>query len=837
MTKIIVADNVGFCPGVRRAVELSRTVRAERGRDIYTYGEIIHNSDVVNELSAEGIHAIDELDSRVSGDTVIIRSHGAPPAIYELCEHLGLNIVDATCAFVKRIHKLVSEHAEKGYNVIVVGAANHPEVIGILGHCAGKGFVVADIADLDALPEIDRALIVSQTTFELLTFKKIEAALKERIHETISYQTLCDTTLNRQQEADRLSRICDAMVVIGGANSSNTRKLLKICKKNCENSICIENTGELPLDKLKDYDIIGIVAGASTPDRTIREVITRMNEHVTTAKNEEEITAAVTQTAAGIAANDTEPESVGSPAAEETAKAATVDDDFIDEIDESSDKMPVSAADIGDQSFEEAFEKTMVRIRGGQILSGRVVQITDDEVCVNVGYKSDGIIPRSEFSSDPDVKPSEMFSIGDKIKVEVLKVNDGEGNVLLSRKNVENREKMNAMLKDADIKEKIFDAVGKSAIKGGLLADVNGMEAFIPASQIAPRFVANVKDYIGKPLKIKILEVDKRRKHLVASARAATVEIETQRKREIRASIKVGTKMNGIVKSITDFGAFVDIGGVEGLLHITDISWARNVKPADMFKVGQEVEVLVLNVDLTKERISLGYKQLQPKPWSIAGEKYPVGTIVTGKVVRLMPFGAFVSVEPTIDGLVHISEASERRIDKIEDALHMGDEVRCKVVGIDVQAKRMSLSRKAVILEENPELAEQLEQERKEREREAAERQAKQRAVEQARAERAAAKSEQQVRSNNNDRPQREQRQPRPQNAERPERERRSRREDADYKLPPIEQATTSLAGLLSGLALFKDAEEQEKEAPVTENNEVVDANESADAAPETNVE
>ena len=438
-------------------------------------------------------------------------------------------------------------------------------------------------------------------------------------------------------------------------------------------------------------------------------------------------------------------------------------------------------AEPAELSFEEVFEKTLVRIRNGQIIKGSVVQIVDGEVCVNIGYKSDGFIPRNEFSSDAEVDPAEVVKVGDEIEVEVIKVNDGEGNVLLSRKNVESKKLWDNLMQDEEnLQDKVFDAVGKEVVKGGLIANINGIRAFVPASQLSTKYVENIAEFVGKELKVKVIEVDKSRKRIVASRKAIMQAEAEAAKKELWTNLEVGSKVKGVVRRLTDFGAFVDIGGIDGLVHVTDIAWGRVKHPSDVLSIGQEIEVLIRDVDVEKQRVSLGYKQLQPKPWTMAAEKYPVGTIVEGKVVRIVSFGAFVALEPTIDGLIHISQVGVKRIEKVEDEINVGDVVRCKVLDVNPEAKRISLSRRDVILEENPEIAEQLAAEKAERERVAAERAAERAAAAEA------AKAANEARE-----------------AERAER-RRQRREENEYDLPPVEKATTSLADKFAGFK-FED--------------------------------
>ena len=362
----------------------------------------------------------------------------------------------------------------------------------------------------------------------------------------------------------------------------------------------------------------------------------------------------------------------------------------------------VSAEEAANNEFMEAFEKTLVRIRNGQVLTGTIVQITDNEVCVNIGYKSDGFIPRSEFSDDPEERLQDLVKEGDEIEVEVVKVNDGDGNVLLSHKSVLARKAWDDFMEKADVEGTIFDAVGKEVVKGGLITYIDGVRTFIPASQLSLRYVENLNDFVGQPLRLEILEIDRNKRRVVASQKQVLQREAKEKKKEIWANLHEGDQVQGIVRRLTDFGAFVDIGGIDGLVHVTEMAWGRVKHPSDIFNIGDEITVVIKSLDPEKERISLGYRELQPKPWASAAERYPVGSVVEGRVVRLVPFGAFVSLEPTIDGLIHISQLDTKRVAKVEDVVKEGDIVRVKVLSVDPEAKRISLSRKEVIMDETP---------------------------------------------------------------------------------------------------------------------------------------
>ncbi|MGN0784493.1 MAG: bifunctional 4-hydroxy-3-methylbut-2-enyl diphosphate reductase/30S ribosomal protein S1 [Candidatus Aphodomorpha sp.] len=763
--RILVGRHSGFCFGVQRAVSLAKRY-ADAGLPAWTYGAIIHNERVVEALAEQGVRPVERVDALQEGDTLILRAHGVPPQEEAACRARGVTVVDATCPFVKRIHRLVAD--TNGRAVFVAGQAHHPEVAGILGYAGAGARVLESVADAERVPPMRQAVIVAQTTMARAEYAAIVAALRERIAELEVHDTICDTTRQRQREAEQIAARCTKMFVIGSHSSANTGRLAEIAKKFCKQTKTIENIDKLLLDNLQSDDIIGIVAGASTPDWMIREVIQLMSELEKTTIETIEAEApaaeiAVTEEPAVAEEVVAAEEPAVETAAEETTQSAET-------ADETSD-------------FAEAFEKTLTRIRNGQIITGTVLQIVDGEVYVNVGYKSDGIIPKNEFSNDADADPSELLNVGDSIEVEVLKVNDGEGNVLLSRKNVESKKLWDEMMAEAENSDKVFDAVGKEVVKGGIIADIDGIRAFVPASQVSTKYIENLSEYVGKPMRLKVLETDKQRKRIVASQKQVLLAEAAANRRAKWESLVVGSKVKGVVRRITDFGAFVDIGGIDGLVHVTDAAWGRVKHPSDVLSIGQEIEVLILNVDVEKERVSLGYKQLQPKPWTLADQKYPVGSIVEGKVVRIVPFGAFVALESTIDGLIHISQVGVRRIAKVEDEIKVGDIVRCKVLDVNTEAKRISLSRREAILEEQPEVAEQLQAERAERDRQYQERQEqRQREREQQpqrreRTERPAAQSDSGERRDRNDR-------------------RRRSSEDGDYELPPVQSTTTSLADL-----------------------------------------
>ena len=628
---MILASHAGFCFGVRRAVE-----KAEGAAPAITLGPIIHNPQVVARLESLGIRSVDRPEEIDAGARAVIRSHGVSRAVFEALQSRGCEVIDATCPFVARIHGMAREASEAGIPLIVVGEAEHPEVCGILGWTDGEKYAVRTPEDVAALPEMERALIVSQTTMVESKFRELCALLAEKVAAPEIRATICPATHDRQTECVEIAAQADAMLVIGGRDSSNSRKLYRLAAEICPRTHFIETAADLDGIEFHPSDTIGITAGASTPDCIIKEVVARMND---------------------------------------IEKKAP--------IEETTEQAVMSMEDV---------EKTLVQIRPGQIITGTVVQISDDEVCVNVGYKADGLVKKSDLSST-DVK------IGDEIEVEVVKVNDGEGNVLLSQKNIINRKAWEEICAKEEAGE-FVEGVGKEAVKGGLLADVMGIRTFIPASQLSLRYVEKIEEFVGQTMTLKIIEIDKAKKRIVASRKAVLMVEEAEKKKKIWDSLEVGSIVKGTVRRLADFGAFVDIGGVDGLVHVTDLSWGRVKHPSDVVSVGQEIDVKILNVDPERERISLSYKQTQPRPWTVAGEKYPVGSVVEGKVVRITTFGAFVELEPGLDGLVHISQCALTRIAKVEDAVNVGDIVRVKVLDVNTEAKRISLSIREVLEDE-----------------------------------------------------------------------------------------------------------------------------------------
>lgn len=638
MSNITVAKSAGFCFGVTRAVEMAYDAIATQ-KPLYCYGQLIHNKTVTDDLAQKGLQVVEDLEGLTEG-TLLIRSHGVGEDLYKQAKAQGLEILDGTCPFVKKIHDIVHEKKAEGLGIIIVGDGTHPEVIGINGWCDNSAVILASVeeAQTKEIPPMPCYAVVVQTTFRQEKFDKILQILQERGIQMQVHQTICSATEKRQQEAETLSPKMDAMVVIGGKNSSNTQKLVEICAKNCRNTVHIETKCDLVLNNFKRGDRIGVTAGASTPPAIIKEVVVTMSEALENAVQNLE-------------------------GSEET-------------------------------TFAQMLEESLVTLHTGDVVKGIVISVSDtEEVSVNLHYKSDGIIARGEFSSDPTVIPSKTVQPGDEIEVFVVRVNDGDGNVMLSRKRIEAQKGMEE-IEEAYNNKAVVTGQVTQVVKGGLIAVVNGVNVFIPSSQVSNRFIEDLSVFNGQELEFNIIEMDRVKRRIIGG-RKALVEQEIAAKRAaLFETIQAGTKATGTVSRLTDFGAFVDLGGVDGLIHISEMSWGRISNPREVLKEGQTVEVFVLDVDKEKGKISLSLKDADKNPWKLAAEKYSVGSVVEGKVVRMVPFGAFVELEAGVDGLVHISQIANKHVVKPEDELKVGEVIKVKVLEVNPDQKKISLSKR-----------------------------------------------------------------------------------------------------------------------------------------------
>jgi small subunit ribosomal protein S1 len=630
--EIILAETAGFCFGVNNAIKIAEDIQS-RGGIINSLGPLIHNDQAVDDLKEKGIGVISDISEAPEGSKVIIRAHGVAPEVYEEAEKRNIEIIDATCPYVKKIHKLVGNMHEEGCTIVIAGDRNHPEVIGVNGWCGNSALIANTPEEADAIEPIDgKCCLVAQTTITRERFDGIYEKLKEKCKSVVKFDTICSATSSRQEEAERIARISDVMLVIGSRKSSNTQKLYEICSKYCKKTYLAETYGDLPPINIKEIQTLGVAAGASAPERTIKEVIEKMDE---LNKQEKEM------------------------------------------------------------SFEEAFENSMVTLRSGEIVKGRIIGFNNTEVFVDLGYKSDGIIPVDEYSDDPDFKPETGINIGDEIEVFIVRVNDGEGNVMLSKKKVDSMRSIE-MIEEAYRSKTPVTGKVVEVTNGGVIVSVSGVRVFVPASQISERYVRDLSEYLKQTVEIRIIEFNRQRRKVVGSRRALLAENREQMEEQLWSNIEVGRKYTGTVKSLMDFGAFVDIGGVDGLVHVSEMSWTKVKHPSELLKAGDKVEVTVLDFDAGKKKISLSMKKEEDNPWFRMSEKYKAGDIVKGTVVRLVPFGAFIELEKGLDGLVHISQISNVRIAKPGDVLKTGQEVEAKIIEVNEETKKISLSIKEV---------------------------------------------------------------------------------------------------------------------------------------------
>ncbi len=640
MKELIIAKSAGFCFGVRRSVEMAEDLLEEKGA-CASLGELIHNEDVVNALKARGMRVVESPQELRPGEPVLVRAHGVAPAVYEALEKAGAEVHDATCPKVRAIHKIVSAAKEEGRFTVIIGMRSHPEVVAICGWC-GEHEVFENAQELGKWLENNPfawekpITVVVQTTQTHGNFTECCDLIKKRCTNPKISDTICLATSTRQEEAAKIASMCDAMVVIGGKHSANSIHLAQICQGNCANVQFIERTDELNLDMLKDADTVGLTAGASTPAWIIKEVRNKMSDEI---KVEE----------------------------------STVEKEM---------------------SFDEMLEETLKTIYNGDKVSGVVVAITGTEISVDLGTKYSGFIPTSEFTDD-GIKVEDVIKVGDPIEAVVVRVNDVEGTAMLSKKRLD-AAKMWTDIEDAVENGAVMEGVVTEENKGGIVVNVKGVRVFVPASQTDLPREAELSQLLKQVVRLKITEVNKARKRVVGSIRRVAQAERRERIENIWNEIEVGKKYHGVVKSLTSYGAFVDIGGIDGMVHVSELSWGRIHQPSEVVSVGDEIDVYVISFDKEKRKISLGYKDPEGNPWTQFTSRYQVGDVASVKIVKLMPFGAFAEVLPGVDGLIHISQIANRRIGKPEDVLTVGDVVDAKITAIDDEKHKISLSIRAL---------------------------------------------------------------------------------------------------------------------------------------------
>ena len=644
-----------------------------------SFGMLIHNEDEVRRLTDLGLRIVHSVDEVHRGEHVLIRAHGVPPDTITALEGKNAVISDATCPKVQFIHRIVEKAGSEGRFVIIIGMKHHPEVEAIRARC-GEYVVVEDSSETESWltdhPEKwnDPITVVVQTTQTKNNFDECVNAIKKRCTNADISDTICFATSKRQEEAAALSAACDAMVVIGGRHSANSQHLAEICRQSCENVQFIERPEELDFSILKKFPVVGLTAGASTPAWIIKEVSSKMSDEIRVDEVLEEVPGTlVTEEAVEEAAAEAD-----QAVAEEVAEKVSV---------------PVEK----ELSFDEMLEETMKNIYNGEKVSGTVVSITGTEVSVDLGAKYSGFIPTSEFT-DAGIKVEDVVKVGDTIDAIVVRVNDIEGTAMLSKRrldaakawiDVEEAVDSNAILEGTVVEEN----------KGGVVVNVNGVRVFVPASQTDLPREAELSQLLDKPVRLRITEVNRARKRVVGSIRRVAQAERRERVEKLWNEMEVGKKYHGVVKSLTSYGAFVDIGGVDGMVHVSELSWGRIHQPSEVVSVGDELDVYVINFDREKRKISLGYKDPEANPWTMFTNRYSVGDTAEVRIVKLMTFGAFAEVLPGVDGLIHISQIADHRIEKPEDVLRVGDVVEAKITAIDEEKHKISLSIRALLNE------------------------------------------------------------------------------------------------------------------------------------------
>ena len=685
MSRVILAKSAGFCFGVSRSVKIAEE-QLEKG-GCKCLGPLIHNEDVVARLEDMGLAVIYSPDEANAGERVIIRSHGASRAVIEGLRSGGVEVVDATCPFVARIHKIVSAASETGRRVVVIGTAGHAEVEAICGWCSGA-VVVSDAQELEKwLLEDEKRCgepitAVVQTTQTQKNLEECKLLLKKLCTNAEIFDTICSATSTRQEEAAQLSSKCDAMVIIGGKHSANSLHLAELCASRCANTQFIAHAGELDTARLRDADTIGVTAGASAPEWIIKEVLVKMSDEILIQENPVEEQAETAAPESVEAAEIPAAEAVAveeAPAVEEAAPAAEVP----------------AAGEAKEKSFDEMLEDSLKTIYNGDKVSGTVVAITPTEVSVDLGTKYSAFIPATEFTDDGETKLEDAVHVGDPIEAIVVRVNDVEGTAQLSKK------RLDAVKNWADIESAQEDGTVVEGIvteenKGGVVVSVKGTRVFVPASQSGLPKDTPMTELLKKKVRLKITEVNRGRRRVVGSIRAVQQRERREKAEAIWNTIEVGKVYKGTVKSLTSYGAFVDIGGIDGMVHVSELSWNRIKNPAEVVSVGDELEVYVIGFDKEAKRISLGYKKAEDNPWNKFVSTYNVGDVAQVRIVKLMPFGAFAEVMPGVDGLIHISQLANRRVGKPEEVVAPGDVVDVKITAIDNEKQKISLSIRAL---------------------------------------------------------------------------------------------------------------------------------------------
>lgn len=705
MREVVEAKSAGFCFGVRRAVELAEKALSD-GKQCWSLGQLIHNNAVIADLERQGLRVAQDISRLPNGVAVITRAHGSGKETYErLCEK-GAEIIDATCPKVARIHEIVSNASARGRRVIIIGDSDHPEVRAIRAWC-GDALVFSDSDELAGWlrdePEGANAALsmVFQTTQTRKNLEQSVNLVKKLCTNYETFDTICKATAVRQEEALDLAGKCDAMVVIGDKHSANSTHLAQICAERCGNVQFIEDVSQLDTGVLPDTSIVGITAGASVPAWIIKEVKRKMTDEIKIGETTDEIK--VEETAQEVNAEEMTVEVMSEEVtdevkAEEMTEEVKTEETIAEQAAEPVETVLEQAQDEAievEKTFDELLEDSIKTIYSGDVVTGIVAAITPTEISVDIGTKHSGYIPISEFTDDVNADIHSIINIGDEVKATVVRVNDVEGTVMLSKKRLDAIKSWND-IEAAREEGTIVEGVVTEENKGGVVVSVKGIRVFIPASQTGLGRDVPMTELLKTTVRLKITEVNRSRRRVVGSIRAVVHKERKERSEAIWSDIEVGKVYQGVVKSLTSYGAFVDIGGVDGMVHVSELSWKRIRHPGDVVAVGDQLEVFVISFDREARKISLGYKKQEDNPWLIFTSKYQVGDIAPVKIVKLMQFGAFAEIMPSVDGLIHISQIANRRIGKPDEVLTVGETLDVKITNIDNENQKISLSIRAL---------------------------------------------------------------------------------------------------------------------------------------------
>ncbi len=641
MNKVTVAKSAGFCFGVDRAVKMVYN-ELESNTKVATLGPIIHNQDVVNDMNAKGARVVNSVDELLPDETVVIRSHGVGRDVYDKIREKGCRMLDATCPFVAKIHKIVAEKSKEGYMILIAGDVNHPEIQGIIGHCEQKYYVFKDNVELKHVFEKNENFLqkklafVAQTTYNIIEWEECLKVIPKDNPDIVIFDTICSATDTRQSDAAELAKSSDVMLVVGGKHSSNTVKLYEVCSRYCK-TYHIENSDELSSLMLPCAGKIGITAGASTPAYIIEEVQTTMTENVNLNAIDEEI------------------------------------------------------------DFAEALDQSFKKIHTGEKVEGYVVSVDNAEITVDLGTKHTGYVKLEDLTDDSTKKPEDIVSVGDKIELIVIKVNDSEGTVALSKRKVDEQAGYDTVVK-AKEEGTVLEGTISRVVNKGVTLSYMGVRIFIPASQTGLPRGAELDQLNKQKVQFKIIEVDEGgKKRAVGSIKAVDSAKKEEAKAAFWADAEIGKTYVGKVKSLTSFGAFVDLGGIDGMVHISELSWKRIKHPSEVVSVGDTLEVYIKDLNAEENRISLGFKKAEDNPWEIFKSQYAIDDVVKATIVSTTSFGAFAQIIDGVDGLIHISQLADKKVENVKDIVSVGDVVDVKIIDIDDESKRISISMRALL--------------------------------------------------------------------------------------------------------------------------------------------